>query len=142
MDNSAPHCWAPQQYFFDQGLRFECIQCGHCCTGDPGIVYVAPAELASLAAALGLSTDEAIHRYLRPWRDGHTVREDADGRCLFYDKGCSVYMARPTQCRTWPFWLTNLRSEARWEQVAKECPGIGRGQRYSCEEILTFTAAP
>jgi Fe-S-cluster containining protein len=142
MDNSAPLSWAPQRYFFDQGLRFECTQCGHCCTGDPGIVYVAPAELAPLAAALDLTPDETLQRYLLPWRDGHTVREDADGRCLFYDKGCRVYTARPTQCRTWPFWLSNLRSRTRWEQVAKACPGIGRGRLYSQEEILTILADP
>lgn len=146
MDKSAPSAapldWAPQRYFFDHGLRFECVQCGHCCTGAPGIVYVAPAELPPLAAALGLSTKETISRYLLPWRDAHTVREDTDGRCLFYDKGCTIYAARPTQCRTWPFWQANLRSEARWKRIARECPGIGggdsRGRLYTREEILTL----
>lgn len=149
MDNSAPSPapldWVPQRYFFDQGLRFECVQCGHCCTGAPGIVHVTPAELPPLAAALGLSSKETINRYLLPWRDGHTVQEDPDGRCLFYDKGCSVYAARPIQCRTWPFWLANLRSETRWERIARECPGIGnsngRGRLYTREEILTLLSA-
>lgn len=137
-----PRNWAPVPTFFEKGLRFACTQCGHCCTGDPGIVYVAPAELAPLAATLGMSTVEAVRRYLVPWNDGHTVREDAHGRCLFYDGGCRVYSTRPTQCRTWPFWLSNLRSEERWERIAKACPGIGRGRRYSKEEILTLLSPP
>ena len=142
MDKTTALSWAPQRTFVDMGLHFECTQCGHCCTGDPGIVYVAPAELAPIAAALGLSTQETIRRYLLPWRDGHTVCEEANGRCLFYDRGCRVYTVRPTQCRTWPFWLSNLRSEERWAKTAKACPGIGRGRCYSHEEILAILSAP
>jgi Fe-S-cluster containining protein len=133
--------WAPQRYFFDQGLRFACARCGRCCTGDPGIVFLAPEALAPLAEHLGLTVADTIRRYLTPWRDGHTVREDAEGRCLFYRDGCSIYPVRPVQCRTWPFWLTNLRSQARWQRVARSCPGIGRGRHYSREEILNLLSS-
>jgi Fe-S-cluster containining protein len=134
--------WVPQRYFFDRGLRFECVQCGRCCTGDPGIVYVAPEELAPLAAHLEISLEATIRRYLAPWGDGHTIREAPDGSCLFYHRGCTIYPVRPTQCRTWPFWMQNLRTPARWEQVARSCPGIGRGRRYTREEILTLLSDP
>jgi uncharacterized protein len=130
--------WAPQRYFFDQGLRFACARCGRCCTGAPGIVFVAPDAVAPLAAHLGLSPANMVQHYLAPWREGHTVREDAEGRCLFYADGCRVYPVRPLQCRTWPFWLSNLRSQARWERAARSCPGISRGRLYSREEILTL----
>ena len=35
-----------------------------------------------------------------------TLRERANGECVFWDRqaGCTVYPARPAQCRTWPFW--------------------------------------
>ncbi|MDJ0784461.1 MAG: YkgJ family cysteine cluster protein [Desulfosarcinaceae bacterium] len=134
--------WAPQHYFFDQGLRFDCVQCGHCCTGDPGIVFVSAADLSRLAIHLQLSIDAVIQRYLSPWRDSYTIREAIDGRCLFYDQGCAIYRVRPTQCRTWPFWPNNLRSQSRWKQVAKRCPGIGQGRRYTREEILSLLSTP
>jgi Fe-S-cluster containining protein len=140
MDATNALYWAPQTYFFDQGLRFGCLRCGHCCTGDPGIVYVSPDELAPLAAHLHISIESTIQRYLSPWRGGYTIREAADGRCIFYDQGCSIYPVRPRQCQTWPFWLNNLRSPSRWERVAQNCPGIGRGRHYTREEILGLLA--
>jgi hypothetical protein len=142
MKNTKTANWAPQRYFFDQGLCFACTRCGKCCTGAPGIVYVAPEAVAPLARHLGLTEAKTIRRYLAPWRDGYTIREDAGGRCLFHTNGCSIYPVRPVQCRTWPFWLTNLRSLARWEQVAQSCPGIGRGRHYCREEILNLLSPP
>jgi Fe-S-cluster containining protein len=134
--------WAPQRYFFDRGLRFACTRCGRCCTGAPGIVYLTREAVLPLAQYLGLSETETSRRYLAPWRDGHTIREDAEGRCLFYKDGCTIYPVRPAQCRTWPFWLTNLRSRVRWERVVQSCPGIGRGRHYSREEILDLLSSP
>jgi uncharacterized protein len=134
--------WAPQRYFFDRGLRFACIRCGRCCTGAPGIVYLTREAVLPLAEYLGLSETETSRRYLATWRDGHTIREDAEGRCLFYKDGCIIYPVRPAQCRTWPFWLTNLRSQLRWDQVAQGCPGIGRGRHYTREEILDLLSSP
>ncbi|HCA49055.1 MAG TPA: hypothetical protein DEP12_01530, partial [Planctomycetaceae bacterium] len=50
-------------------------------------------------------------------------------------RGCSVYHARPIQCRTWPFWDSNLKNEKSWEATCKECPGSGTGKVYRLEEI-------
>ena len=38
--------------------------------------------------------------------------EYANGDCVFFDserRSCKVYALRPRQCRTWPFWESNLR---------------------------------
>jgi hypothetical protein len=121
---------------FDQGIRFACLQCGKCCTGEPGTVYVAPDELRPLAAFLGLSVSTLIEECLYPFRDSFSIREEPGGDCLFYDRGCTVYPVRPSQCRTFPFWVKNLRSEFAWRQVCLECPGIGQGRLFSREEIL------
>ena len=50
---------------------------------------------------------------------------------------CSVYEARPMQCRTWPFWKVNLASRQAWESVKKAtpCPGMGSGTLVSIERI-------
>ena len=44
--------------------------------------------------------------------------------CIFFDRekgGCSVYEARPKQCRTFPFWDY---FKHRVDELKRECPGI------------------
>jgi uncharacterized protein len=123
-------------YFFDAGIRFQCQRCGGCCTGDPGTIYVTPDEIVALAAHLNLTVDDFNQKYLYPFKDSFSIGEHADGRCLFFDNGCTIYPLRPGQCRTFPFWFSNLRSEDRWREIQKKCPGIGRGRLYSRDEIL------
>jgi hypothetical protein len=56
---------------------------------------------------------------------------------VFWDKkaGCTVYPARPAQCRTWPFWESNTESRAAWDRAAAGCPGMNHGELISAEEI-------
>lgn len=133
------------RYFFDRGLRFRCRQCGRCCTGDPGTVYVAPDEITAIAAYLGTDLRTLTSSMLYPFRDSYSIREDEHGNCLMYDTGCRIYPVRPRQCRSYPFWFTNLRSRYAWKQTASQCPGIGKGPLFSRDEILAFldgTACP
>ncbi|HEV8050891.1 MAG TPA: YkgJ family cysteine cluster protein, partial [Parachlamydiaceae bacterium] len=45
--------------------------------------------------------------------------------CIFLkDKKCSVYPVRPTQCRTFPWWMQNLATPEDWKEAAKFCEGI------------------
>jgi hypothetical protein len=70
-----------------------------------------------------------------------SLTETAEGSCVFFAEGkCSVYSARPAQCRTFPFWLKNLRSEEAWNRAAQKCPGIGAGPLRSRDEILRTVA--
>ncbi|MEJ2154645.1 MAG: YkgJ family cysteine cluster protein [Desulfobacteraceae bacterium] len=131
-----PDKLANRPYFFDQGLRFGCRQCGDCCVGEPGTIYVSPPEIEAIAAFLHLPVDEFTHQYLYPFKDSYSIDEDAQGRCLLFDDGCAVYDVRPLQCRTFPFWFSNLRSEAQWRRAARQCPGIGRGRLFTKAEIL------
>ncbi len=39
------------------------------------------------------------------------------------------------QCRTWPFWDGNLASHENWQRASGRCPGIGRGRKFTLEEI-------
>ena len=127
-----------RRYFFDQGIRFTCQRCGACCTGAPGIVRVGPADIEAIAAYLNLTVPRLFQASLTSWNGGPCIREDDDGRCVFFADGCRIYPVRPTQCRAFPFWFNHLRSEDRWVALTRQCPGIGRGRRYSKEEILTI----
>jgi len=125
-----------RSYFFDQGIHFECQQCGACCNGDPGIVYVDLDEVKHIAEYLSEGIHFFTDKYLLPLRAGYTIKEHSDGRCFFYNNGCTIYPVRPLQCRTYPFWFENLRSSKKWKHVLRECPGIGCGPLYSREKIL------
>lgn len=125
-----------RSYFFDNGIYFECIQCGACCTGAPGVIYVNESEIRSISDFLNMDMESFKQQHLYPFNDRFSIREHADGRCLFFDEGCKIYPVRPTQCRTFPFWFQNLRSEKKWHAIKKECPGIGKGRHYGKKEIL------
>jgi uncharacterized protein len=130
-----------RSYFFDHGIRFECRQCGACCIGSPGYVYVNRNEIKKIAAYSGIPLEDLVRDYLRPFGGSYSIMEHRDGRCFFYDKGCAIYPVRPLQCRTFPFWIDTLRSEKKWNALRKECPGIGRGRLYNKEEILNIVGA-
>jgi hypothetical protein len=123
--------------WYQDGLRFTCTRCGHCCTGEPGYVWVTDAELAAIAAYRGETLEEVRTLYSRWTERGRTLREKVSGDCVFYDrhKGCTVYPVRPPQCRTWPFWESNLTSPEQWERTQEACPGAGRGELIGVEEI-------
>ena len=92
--------------WYADGLRFECLRCGRCCTGAPGRVRVSDEEIAALAARLGLAEAEFRAGYTRRSRGADVLlAEKRNFDCVFFDseQGCSVYEDRPRQCRTWPF---------------------------------------
>jgi Fe-S-cluster containining protein len=85
-----------------------------------------------------MAVDEFEGRYVRQVGPDKSLIEYPDGDCIFLDREsrkCSVYAARPTQCRTWPFWDSNLATRKDWKWACEVCPGSGRGQLYSFEEI-------
>ena len=122
--------------FYEQGLRFSCTKCGKCCTGSPGRVRVSREERQQLAALRGVTEEDFTLSFTR--QDGRNIllTEKENGDCIFYDNGCTVYHARPLQCRLFPFWFRNLRNENAWLEAAKDCPGIGQGRLYTKEEIF------
>lgn len=130
--------------FWIDGLEFSCTQCGQCCCGEPGIVYFNPEEFEKLVEHLGktknLDRETIIREYMWPYRDSYTARDDfPDGHCIFFDKGCTVYEVRPSQCRDFPFWRCNLSTIADWNETAHRCPGIGQGKHWSGEEIAEIS---
>jgi Fe-S-cluster containining protein len=126
--------------FYENGLHFECTRCSRCCRHTPGYVFLSPLDLEALCGVLGLGRDELLSRYCREVSLGIATRvslkEKPNMDCVFWEgKGCSVYEARPLQCRSFPFWASALSSRAEWEETAAHCPGIGRGRLHSHAEI-------
>ena len=128
-----------KQPWYREGLRFECTRCGQCCGGGPGTIQVTDAEIAALADRLGLPDAEFRARYTLELRGGNiSLLEKENYDCIFFDRewGCTVYGDRPTQCRTWPFWRSNLFSSKTWDRGAEACPGMNSGPLYDPGEIL------
>ena len=124
--------------WYHAGLRFRCTQCGDCCTGAPGYVWVNKQEVAALADHLEMEVDEFERQYVRRIGIRKSLKEFPNGDCVFLDgesRGCNVYDHRPRQCRTWPFWDSNLRTPEAWEQACEVCPGSGTGRLYQLEAI-------
>ena len=128
-----------EQPWFREGLRFECTQCGNCCTGAPGYVWVNQEEIDALAKHFGIDAQEFERKYVRRVGVRRSLVEFPSGDCVFFDaqsRRCTVYGLRPRQCRTWPFWQSNVRSEEAWQETCQVCPGSGHGPLYPVEEIL------
>ena len=132
----------PEPPWFREGLRFSCTRCGNCCAGTPGYVWVEDEEIERLAGHLGLELDAFGRSYLRLVEGRLSLVEKTSHACVFWDAqgGCSVYDARPDQCRTWPFWQGNVATVEAWEGTKRVCPGAGVGPIISMDEILTSLA--
>jgi uncharacterized protein len=112
--------------WFKDGLKFKCTHCGKCCTGSNGFVFLSPRDLLFLSREMKMSVQEFIDSYTRIV-DGQICLLDAPNsdRCIFLkDNQCSVYSARPIQCRAFPWWLHTLKSPESWAAAAQECEGI------------------
>lgn len=150
----------PQPWYAD-GLDFTCTTCGNCCTGGPGYVFVTDEEIELAARHLGRAVPEFRKEYCR--RVGGKIsfkevrRPNGLHDCVFLTelppplaangktlepgepvplgrRVCGIYPVRPLQCRTWPFWETNLSNRRAWDRAAKGCPGMNRGGRHFTRE--------
>ena len=133
-----PSTQANGQPWYEDGLRFGCTRCGNCCTGAPGCVWVTSDEIARIAAYRGEAPDGSAKHFVRQVGQRQSLTEEPNGDCVFYDRagrGCSIYPVRPRQCRTWPFWGSNLRSPETWRATCQVCPGSGKGEFVPLEEI-------
>jgi Fe-S-cluster containining protein len=128
-----------QDPWYQDGLRFECTNCGDCCTGAPGVVWVTKDELAAIARLRGETDVEVFEeKYARRVGVRRSLREFPNGDCVFFDstaRCCQIYEVRPRQCRTWPFWDSNLRTPEAWQATGEACPGCNKGRLHLVDEI-------
>jgi Fe-S-cluster containining protein len=122
---------------YKNGIRFQCQGSGKCCKfrGSHNYVYVNAEERKSLARHLGMSTSAFTRQHCEK-EDGFYQIKGKDEACSFLDgTRCTVYEARPGQCRTWPFWPEHMNKESWKRDVVTFCPGIGKGEIRSAEFI-------
>ncbi len=116
-------------------FRFHCHRCGHCCSGGEGRVWLEDGEIEPLARRLGLDADTFVRSYVRSVFDAESGRqrlslrertEGEGGPCVLLEGAnhCSVYLDRPRQCQSFPFWPNILSDAAAFERARATCPGI------------------
>lgn len=125
--------------WYKDGLKFSCSGCGDCCTGTPGYVWVNREEIKEMAQAINQSVEDFEKIYIRKVGIRKSLRELPDSYdCVFLDeetRKCQLYDARPRQCKTWPFWASNLKTPEDWERTCQECPGSGTGKLVQLDDI-------
>lgn len=127
--------------FIDSGLNFSCKKCGKCCGEQPGYVYLSKNDLTALCEHFKMTANDFIDKYCR-WvnyynnSEALALKEKARYYCIFFQDGCTVYKARPVQCRTYPFWPWIIESHGAWLKEKNECVGLDFGALHSKSEIL------
>lgn len=122
--------------WYAEGLSFACTQCGNCCGGAPGFVWVSPEEVREIARFVGMDIAEFESRHTRSESGRRSLLERENGDCEFLDRDaggkarCTIHPARPVQCRTWPFWKSNVQSRRAWDSAARNCPGMNGGEHH------------
>jgi hypothetical protein len=111
-----------------QGLRFTCQPgCTNCCD-QSGFVYLNEDDLKRAARFVKMSAKAFEEKYVYRTARQMRFRKPPDKQCPFLENhGCSIHPAKPTQCRTFPFWPELVEQRAAWNRTAKYCPGIGKG---------------
>ena len=131
--------------FYEEGLRFACVQCSACCRFESGFVFLSRKDSSMLGEALKLGFSEFEKVYCRwiPSSDGTfklSLKEKSNYDCIFWKDGCQVYEKRPLQCRAFPFWPSIMDFQANWELTGANCPGMGKGPLHSRETIEKWLA--
>jgi len=107
---------------------FTCQRCGNCCRHS-GEVRLFDDEPTSLARFLDMPVAAFTEQFtrLRDDRQGLTLTERPDGACIFLEDApvtCRVQLAKPRQCRDFPFtW--------RYDDLERVCPAARALQQPS-----------
>ena len=125
----------------EKGIRFECQGSGNCCVSRDtyGFVYLSKKDIKKFSNGFKITEQNFVKNYCQK-TDGFIHLKELkknNGNCIFLkDNKCTVYKSRPIQCRTWPFWPENMNTKTWNNDIAKNCPGVGKGKVKTKKEIL------
>src|SRR6202142_3526617 len=112
-----------------QAVRFECQRgCINCCTQE-GRIYLTEDDLVRAAKFVRMSPAAFEKTYAYRTKPELRFGKPREKQCPFLrEHGCSIHPAKPTQCRTFPFWPELVERRSEWKRTARYCPGIGKGE--------------
>ncbi len=113
-------------YAFEPSACDTCA--GNCCIGESGYIWISEKEIGVLAKYLNITQEELRLKYLNKISYKYSINEvklsEDNFACVFFNlekRQCSIYEARPRQCRTFPFWEYFKKNI---KEVYEECPAI------------------
>ncbi len=125
--------------WWKQGVRFECQGSGQCCTshGEYGYVFLSKDDRIKMAEHFEMKLSAFTKKYCEKLNGAFHLKEDPKNPdCMFLkNKRCQIYKARPSQCRTWPFWPEVMPAKTWKKEVLNFCPGIGKGPLVPVNKI-------
>lgn len=118
-------------------MKFECQEScgGQCCTpswgpGSTHFVFLTKSDQEKIEDHTGIPLEGFANQGVFEWTRFTTqqttqwyLKGDDQGCMFFKDGKCGIYEARPTQCRTFPFWPEYMNPES-WKKIGEICPGI------------------
>lgn len=150
----------------EKGVYFTCQMCGKCCQGmKEGEIYLYQEDIENLSSFLGYEGEKglkefgkkyvSIKRHSYYWKApnksrGRTYYIDVlalklignTEECQFLvDNECTVYKARPFQCRSFPIgWKMLMTVRKKFLAYARKCPGLklsrkNQGNFHSREQM-------
>jgi Fe-S-cluster containining protein len=121
---------------------FDCQKCSNCCRHEPGAVFLTEEDVSNILVNLMIPLNDFLKKYCRGlFRNGKNVvalKEKLNFDCILWDNGCTIYNARPLQCKTFPFWPILVESKENWENEKYRCQGIGKKGNISLKEKIEF----
>ncbi|MFW6134386.1 MAG: YkgJ family cysteine cluster protein [Elusimicrobiota bacterium] len=101
--------------------KFKCLKCGNCCRTE-GYVFISETEAENIADHIGENYKTFTKKYHRRIR----LSGGYDKKCIFLnqDNKCSIYKVRPKQCRSFPFWLENIKNNKNLLNLKNICNGL------------------
>ena len=91
-------------------------------------MYLRPEDAQIMADYHNMSVEDWLEKDCHQTIDGRYIlnSDPITQICIYLDenKKCTVYEARPAQCRSYPFWSENVRSDRSWKRTVSECPGL------------------
>ena len=127
---------------FLKDIDFKCQKCSVCCRIYPGAVYLTDKDISKILKFIKIKKLDFFKKYCRPIEKNGikllSLKEKSNFDCIFWNNGCIIYPARPTQCSTYPFWPSIISSKERWEEEAKHCKGINKKGNLTFKQKVKF----
>jgi hypothetical protein len=77
----------PKDVWYSAGLSFRCTQCGDCCSGAEGYVWVNQAEIDAMAARTGMDPAAFEAAFVKRVGVRRSLKERLGGDCVLLPRG-------------------------------------------------------
>lgn len=105
----------------------KCNHCGECCSDSPSQINLTIGDVWRICNSLNISVDAFFSKYagLVPFADFDLIHYDLDiglHKPCNFRKGnvCTIYNARPVNCRIFPYWILAKAPVDKIPQLLKD----------------------